>query len=378
MAIRKHPTKGQNWWILVISQGKGKKQLTYTVQCTKAEALAIEADLRGTTLESKDQRISEILSRFFDWYSLDRSTRTVSDCKSTLPHLLAVLGDKHLSMLRQFDYDRYKAQRIAACVSKKTINIELGYLRAVLTYARDQLHLLPGDLPKLYTKKQTAPPPVTPLTPDETARLLAQLQGDKKTIVMLYAWCGLRRNEALLLQRKHIDLQAGLINVTGKGGKSRVVPIIGVELLHRLKTACSHHPKNRRGKQIDPADKIRPKQQNEYLFICARTKQPYLDIKKALKAAAARAGISKDVGNHLLRHSAATAAISAGVDVRSLQAMIGHSDIRMTERYTHMAADMMHSAGGKLAKLHEAAKQGSERSEKSKGKNSNIYQLFKK
>jgi len=379
VAIRKHPTKGPGWWIIIISQGRKKKQITYTYEGSEAEALAFEADLRGIPSEAADQRLLDVLGRFLDWYHLHKAKRTAEDAEATLPRIIERIGNRHLSLLRQADWNHYKHTRLQDGVTRRTVNIELTRIRALMTYARDQLQVPIGELPKLYTKKQTEPPPITPLTPDETARLLAQLHGDKRTIVTLYALCGLRRTEGLQLQRKHIDLQARLINVTGKGGKSRVVPIVGDDLYRRLKIACTHYPKIKRGKQIDPADQVREKKQNEYLFVCARTGKPYTNIKKSLKAAAERAGISKPVWNHLMRHSGATAGISAGIDLRSLQVLLGHSDIRMTERYTHLAADMMHQAGNKLAALHDAAsRKASEISETDQSKNSKVIPIDRK
>ena len=120
----------------------------------------------------------------------------------------------------------------------------------------------------------------------------------------------------------------------------------------RIAKACIHYPKMRRGKQVDKNDKIRPKRNDEYLFISPYTGEPYQDIKKGIKNAAIRAGITKDVHNHLLRHSGATAAVQAGVNLRSLQAILGHSDIRMTEVYTHLAADFLIDEGAKMAALH--------------------------
>ena len=149
------------------------------------------------------------------------------------------------------------------------------------------------------------------------------------------------------------------MNITGKGSKRRIVPIVGEELRQRLEAACIHIPKKRRGKQVDPTDQERSKKQDEYLFLCVRTGKPYLNIKNTLKAAAVRAGITKPVWNHLLRHSSATAAISAGVNLRSLQVMLGHSDIRMTEIYTHLATDVLKAEAEKMASLHNDAKQAS-------------------
>ena len=355
MAVRKHPTKGPGWWQIRISHGRKGKEESFSYEGTEIEARAYEAELKGVPTESLEQKVTDVLARFLDWLQIHRSKRSFEDMTRSLPRIIDIIGNKYLTILRQQDYDRYKRKRLNDGVTKSTINIELTYFRALLRFCQDELGLNIGAWPKLYTKKQIAPPPKTILTPQEIARVLSELEGDKKTIVMLYAWCGMRRSEALLLQRKHIDLESGIIHVTGKGNKSRIVPIVGDELKERLEHACKHWPKIRRGKQVDPADKIREKRLDEYLFICARTGQPYQNIKKALKAAAERAGITKPVWNHLMRHSGATAAISAGVGLRSLQAMLGHSDIRMTEIYTHMSADLLKQEATKLDALHKAA-----------------------
>ena len=360
MAIKKHPTKGPGWWQIRISHGRKGKDEYITYQGSEAEAIAFEADLRGIPVESQHQKPTDVLGRFLDWYYLENSKATAGAAEKSLPRIISALGNKALLFYRQSDYTRYKQRRANDGVTRKTVNIELGYWRALLNFAKNELKIPVGEYPKLYTKKQTRPPDKQPLTPAETARLLAELHGDKKTIAMLYAYCGLRRDEALHLTRGQVDMERGVLHIRGKGDKGRIVPIIGDELKTRLADACKHYPRMRRGKQIDPKDTIRDKKNDELLFISNKGRpgepaKPYTNIKKGLKSAAQRAGITKPIHNHLLRHSGATAAIQAGVNLRSLQAMLGHSDIRMTEIYTHMAADLLLEEGEKMAKLHKAS-----------------------
>jgi len=367
MAIREHPTKGPGWWQIRISQGYRKPEKNYVFRGTEAEACAFEAEIKGIPQEKADQRMNDVLGRFLDWYTVNKAARTVSEAHKMLPKVIAAVGNKHLSLLRQSDWTRYKQQRLEDGVKKRTINVELSYVRSLLKYARDEIQIPVGDLPKLYTKNQTLPPPTTPLTPEETLRLLGELEGDKRIIVMLYAYCGLRRTEGLTLKRKNIDLQAGLLHVTGKGNKSRIVPIVGKELLELLEHACA-------GKKND--DWLFPNPQAEKN---GAPQQPYKDLRGSLKNAAKRAGISKDVWNHLLRHSGATAAIQAGVSLRELQDILGHTDIRMTEIYTHISADMLKSSASKIAALYDGAQtntsgiSGSRKAEKN-----NVYQLDRK
>lgn len=377
MSIKKHPTKGRGWWQLRISHGRNRRDEYITYEGSEAEAMAFEADLRGIPTESQHLRVKDVIGRFLDWYYLENSQSTASAAEKTLPRMIKLLHNKELSHFRQADYTRYKQKRAADGVTRKTVNIELSYWRAMLNYAKNELEVPIGDLPRLYTKRQTRPPNKQILSPDETRRLLDQLHGNKKTIAMLYGYCGLRRNEALSLTRGMVDLERGILHIRGKGDKGRIVPIIGDELKDRLIEACIHYPKKRRKKQIDPNDKVRPKKNDEYLFLCPNTDKPYLNIGKGLKSAAIRAGITKDVHNHLLRHSGATAAIQAGVNIRSLQAILGHSDIRMTEVYTHMAADFLIDEGEKMAALHARAQSMSGTPGSSNTEKSNVISILR-
>ena len=371
MSIKKHPTKGPGWWQIYISHGRNKKQTVHVYQGTEAEAIDIESQLRGIPKEVCNQKPTDVIGRFLDWYAIHRSANSMIYVEAALPKIIKRLGDKNLSIYRQVDYTRYKQQRAEDGVTKRTVNIELYTWRSMFRFANEQLQINVGDLPQLYPRKQTKPPDKQPLTAEETSRLMDALSGDKKTIAMLYAYCGLRRDEALTLTRAQVDLDRKLLHIRGKGDKPRLVPIVSDALQQQLKNAC------------------RGKQRTDILFVSSKSPedkpQPYKNIKKALKGAAKRAGIEKPVYNHLLRHSAATNAVVAGVNIRALQTILGHSDIRTTELYTHMAAEIITSEAQKMAGLHNTAtsnnnimKNMSEMSETKKQKNSNVIQLVRK
>lgn len=338
MSINPHPTKGRGWWQIRISRGRNKKQENYAFQGTKAEALAFEAEIRGIPSEQQHQTPVDILGRFLDWYALDRSSNTLTYANNELPKVIKRLGNKHLALYRQADYNRYKQQRAADGVTKRTCNVELATFRSLLRFAADELRIPIGDLPKLYSRKQTAPPDKHPLTPQETRALIDQLTGDKRTIAMLYAYCGLRRDEALTLTRGQVDLDRAVIHIKGKGDKGRIVPIVSDELRQQLTEHCEGKG---RAALLFPSPKSKPEDP-----------QPYRNIKKSLISAAKRAGIDKPIYNHLLRHSAATNALIGGVNIRALQMILGHSDVRVTELYTHMAADVLQTEAAKINEIY--------------------------
>lgn len=148
---------------------------------------------------------------------------------------------------------------------------------------------------------------------------------DFTMLQLLYA-CGLRVSELAQLEVGDVNLDAGHLLARGKGEKERLVPI-GAEALQSLR---------------EYLETVRPvldkKQESQKCFLNRRgvglTRQRVWQI---LKRLALKAGLSKKITPHMLRHSFATHLLEAGADLRSLQAMLGHADISTTEVYTHVS-----------------------------------------
>jgi len=161
---------------------------------------------------------------------------------------------------------------------------------------------------------------------------------DRAMIELLYA-TGLRVSELTGLRLNDINLQMGYIRAVGKGDKERLVPMGEVA----MKCLQAYIEDERGGK-------LRGRGTSKYLFITrlgsAMTRQNYwLIIKKMAQVA----GIEKTrVKPHILRHSFATHLLERGADLRSVQEMLGHSDISTTQIYTHVRAE-------RLKKLHKKA-----------------------
>ncbi|SDO75511.1 site-specific tyrosine recombinase XerD [Desulforhopalus singaporensis] len=153
-------------------------------------------------------------------------------------------------------------------------------------------------------------------------------------LVLLYA-TGLRVSELVQLPLSGCNLHAGFVRVVGKGSKERLVPFgefakERVELY--IKTARALILKNRR---------------SNYLFIThLGTCMTRLRFYQIIRQAALAAGITKEISPHMLRHSFATHLLSHGADLRSVQMMLGHSDIATTQIYTHIDQD-------RLKKIHK-------------------------
>ncbi len=164
---------------------------------------------------------------------------------------------------------------------------------------------------------------------DEVRRLLGVSGGgelalrDLTMLELMYA-SGLRISELVRLRMEDVNFEAGFLRVTGKGGKERVVPV-SEQTMGRLKEYMRRlRPRLLRGEE------------SPYLFLSRRgrglTRQRFW---QTLKRYAALAGVK--VTPHMLRHSFATHLLEGGADLRSVQKMLGHSDISTTQVYTKVS-----------------------------------------
>lgn len=158
-------------------------------------------------------------------------------------------------------------------------------------------------------------------TPAETATGLR----NRAMIELLFA-TGLRVSELCQVESADLDQEAGIIRVVGKGGKHRLVPV-GKQAL----AAVSEYLESGRAQLLKARS-------SRFLFITARggplTRQAFWHL---LKLCGKKAGVFRDLSPHVLRHSFATHLLEGGADLRSLQTMLGHSDISTTQIYTHVA-----------------------------------------
>jgi len=139
---------------------------------------------------------------------------------------------------------------------------------------------------------------------------------------LLYS-SGLRVSEIASLTLQQVDLKRGLVRVTGKGSKERIVPV-GAKAVEAIESyLVSARPvfvKPKTGSHLFLSERGRPLSRKTIWVI--------------LKGYALDAGIEKKVRPHLLRHSFATHLLSGGADLRSIQEMLGHADIATTQIYT--------------------------------------------
>jgi integron integrase len=214
------------------------------------------------------------------------------------------------------------------------------------------------------------------LTPEEVESVLDQLDGVPRLVATLLYGSGLRVLEALQLRVKDLDFGRGEITVReGKGQKDRVT--MAPDVLHQplqdhLRAVREQHEADLAlglGRAPLPDALVRkyPNADQEWVWQWVfPASSHYLDrrtgvehrhhlhesvVQKAIREAALRAHLSKRVTSHTFRHSFATHLLEAGYDIRTVQELLGHSDVRTTMIYTHVLNRGGHAVQSPLDRL---------------------------
>ena len=147
---------------------------------------------------------------------------------------------------------------------------------------------------------------------------------DRAMLELLYA-SGLRISELAGAKLEHLNLDEGVVRVTGKGNKTRLVPVG-----RKACAALGAYLEKERPRLV------RPRTGSEVFLSTRGGRLTTVRIWQIVKACARRSGLEANIYPHLLRHSFATHLLSNGADLRIIQEMLGHADISTTQIYTHV------------------------------------------
>ena len=278
------------------------------------------------------------LGSFFDYLRYERrnSPRTISSYQQDLKRLSSycdkqavknwsevdnLLGRKWLGSMHQYGLSGSSIQRI------------LSACRSFYRWLIREQHASSNPFELLKAPRR---PRKLPSTLDiDTVQQLVALKGDEpltcrdRAILELFYSSGLRLSELVSLDIADVDLSTGEARVTGKGNKTRIVPV-GRYARSAIQQWLSVRPKL-------------AKDAEQALFVSQRGgRLARRSVEKRLKEWAIRQGISRNVHPHMLRHSFASHMLESSGDLRAVQELLGHQNISTTQIYTHL--DFQHLA----------------------------------
>jgi integrase/recombinase XerC len=269
------------------------------------------------------------------------SELTAENYARDLRHLFELAADTPLEKLRIHHIRRYIAQLHGKGLGGRSLARMLSAWRGFFGYLMRDHGFADNPCAGLRAPKAPKTLPQA-LSPDEAARLV-ELPADNpealrdKAMFELFYSSGLRLAElvGLDLEPMRADMAAGEVRVTGKGSKTRIVPL-GSHAIAALQTWLT--VRDQLAKADEPA-----------LFVGARGSRitPRV-VQLRMKQWGIRQGINSNVHPHLLRHSFATHVLQSSGDLRAVQEMLGHASISTTQVYTHL--DFQY-----LSKIYDAA-----------------------
>jgi integrase/recombinase XerD len=276
--------------------------------------------------ENTTKTYAALLGKFVAWAER-QDLRSWMDVE--LKDLMAFLKDERERPLADEPKDSTKR------LSSESVYLEIAALRALYRFAENE-KLLPRNiaenlslprrwkrLPKALTNAEID----TLLQPDEpqTPHTLC----DQAILELAYA-SGLRLSELKNLRLEQLHLEAGFINVIGKGNKERVVPVGS-----QATDALNHYLQAGRPKLVTPRSPAA-------VFLTQRgTPFASTTLWKRVKDRVKRTGIERNITPHMLRHSFATHLLEHGADLRVIQELLGHANISTTEVYTHVTGNRL-------------------------------------
>ena len=291
-----------------------------------------EKDEAGSNLDHAQ------LDTFIDhlWLEDGLAKNTLESYRADLSQFAAWLGKRNTQIMaaNQADIQQYLAvkfpQSKPRSIGRLIASMRRFYrycLRENLIQTDPTLQIespkLPRSLPKSLNEQE-----VEDLlnAPDTAAPIGLR---DRAMLELLYA-SGLRVSELVTVKVNEVSTQDGVVRVTGKGSKTRLVPM-GEEAADWITKYL---------KEARPD--ILQKRLSDALFVTARaramTRQAFWYL---IKRYALQAGITKHMSPHVLRHAFATHLLNHGADLRVVQMLLGHSDISTTQIYTHVARERL-------------------------------------
>jgi len=275
---------------------------------------------------------SDLIDQFIDfyWLTTGASKNTLSAYRSDLKIFSKWLNNNSLIDVDKKQIQDYFSYRKDSNISASTQSRMLTCLHSFYQFLSDKKNLAIDPTEQLDYPKLEKKLPIF-LNVQEVERLLEAPnskslfgQRDRAMLELLYS-CGLRVSELINLSYHNINLKDEFIRIHGKGNKERLLPMGEIAIDYLTKYELNSRPALLKNGQSDSyflSNRGRAMSRQNFFYI--------------IKDYASKAGIDKPLSPHSLRHAFATHLVQKGADLRSVQLMLGHSDISSTQLYTHI------------------------------------------
>lgn len=276
------------------------------------------------------------IEKFIEYLIIEKkySKNTINSYKKDLEKFNTILKNKNIKNVTKEDIKEY-LNEINKNLNSKSVSRNISTLKSFYKYLKINKIINKNIMDQINNPKiKKALPKV--LTEEEVSKLLdIELKNDfdyrNKAMLELMYSSGLRVSELINLNINDIDLNNDSVRIFGKGSKERIIPLNDYAKEALNKYILSHRKE------------LFKHGENNYLFLNNHgnkmTRQGFFKI---LKNIAKQKSIKTEFSPHTLRHSFATHLLKYGADLRSIQELLGHSDISSTQIYTHITNEKLH------------------------------------
>ena len=325
--------KGKNWYIDYYCRGRRlRKKIGPSKQLAELALKDVELKIaRGEYLgiyEEKKIRFEDCAAEYLQWAEANKARSTYTREVSIFnAHLIPYFGSCYLPQITVKMIEDYQTQR-AQKANVATVNREVCAIKKLFRKAVEWGYVRSSPAASIRQFRERPKPPKY-LEQEEIVALLRECPTHIYALVATGLFAGLRRSEIFYLEWSDIDFERRMITVQNKeewhtkNYESRVIPMNDT-----LYDALRRHPRHITSR---------------YVFCNPKTGRIYNSVRRSLASAAERAGVGH-IGLHALRHTFASQLVMAGVDLATVQKLMGHKTIQMTMRYAHLAPDHLKGA----------------------------------
>jgi len=312
--------KGKNWYIDYYVKGRRKREKIgpsrrQTELVFQKRRVQIAEEKFFEIKRSEKILFDDFAEMYINTYSKPNKRSWVRD-QNCIDHLKLFFENRYLHEITPLSIEQYKKLRMNE-VSPRTVNIELSCLKAMFNKAISWGKALENPVTQVKLLKEDDRR-LRYLETEEMKTLIENCPAYLRPIVIMALHTGMRKREILDLRWENVDLKRRLIYVANtKTDEKREIATNSI--LHRTLA------------------ELRKERKGPYVFPGKEDGKPYIDIRKGFRAALKKSDI-KNFRFHDLRHTFASHLVMRGVDLKTVQELLGHKSIEMTMRYSHLSA----------------------------------------